>query len=135
MIYWKWFCDVHASLREESSTSLLLIRGSLVTLCLIGAILRFFFFFFLLFMTKLHVVYQLGMFPPLHFSQQLLTVSFSSSFSSSPSSLHILHNSSTSPFFSTKTSLFSRFLTSSDSPILSKLPHSLIFSLDSLHLF
>ena len=39
------------------------------------------------------------MFLPLHFSQRLPTVSFSLSFSSSSSSLHILHNSSTSPFF------------------------------------
>ena len=34
------------------------------------------------------------MFPPFHFSQRLPTVSFSSSFFSSPSSLHIIHNSS-----------------------------------------
>ena len=56
------------------------------------------------------------------FLQRLPTVSFSSSFSPSPLSLHILHNSSF--FFFTKTSLSSLFLSLSDSHFL-KLLHLL----------
>ena len=93
------------------------------------------------------------MFPPFRFSfQRLLTVSFFSSFSSSSSSLHILHNSFF--FLSTKTSLsflFSHSLTLSNSKtpsfshFLSKLSSSLptapktkktsyILSSDAFHL-
>ena len=118
----------------------------LIILCLIGAILRLFSFFiylfFLLFMTKttrslvvwpkLHIVQPLDVFPPFYFFLQWLPkISFTSSFSSSSSSLHILYNSfffsiqkPLSPLFS------SHFLTLSNS----QTPSFSHFLSNSLHL-
>ena len=103
-----------------------------MTLCLIGAILRCFSFLNFFFFTvhdETRRSLAIRCVPASSFSQWLPIVSFSSSFSSSPSSLHILHNSSTSPFFYTK---LPSSLISSHHLILPF--HSLIFSLDSLHL-